>query len=255
MALSACQPARDAAGVEPEQSQTTSARGGPAPNYGLLLFPPGREKVLASESALVEPEAEPASAWPPPEPGAFAQQDFFVEDRKEPLTKEWPLECKPPWRCSREALGAPFRASGTFQSLRAIRMVGEDSQGTAVVIQTTSGFGFLPATLRAQDPDDPGCPSLVRHIAIEQARVEQELLVVVLLGETMSGDELQLVREVVLAKVDGASLRTRRFQRFGGPELGFKSTTRRRGVDWGRLPWQGFEQFRVDPQGKLTVLP
>ena len=118
------------------------------------------------------------------------------------------------------------------------------------------------------DPDDPGCPSIVRLVGIESVRIEHGLLVVVGLGVDQtwvdvtqgsmgdSGARDRLLREVSVAKRVGDGLHTRTFQAWSGPQLGWKVQPRPgRTVPWSRLMWRDWRAAHVLADGTLDLPP
>ena len=68
-----------------------------------------------------------------------------------------------------------------------------------------------------------------------------------------SGWRKRLLPIVVLAKLDGDVLHTRRFEKWGGPWLGEKVQPGRIPIPWSKIPWSGRPPIKVRADGTLDI--
>jgi hypothetical protein len=258
------------------------ASAGAAPSTTL---PEGYVARLFPEAARV-PAPEPevvADAGPPTRPGPFAAADFSTYDSDlEPAATDvhaWcattigkalasaaqvpPVAVQP--RCEEIATGVPFEKGAGFHAVRAVRVFDGSATYSTLLVESALGVSALPVSWDVDDPNDPGCPSIVRGESIEQLRVQNGLLVVVMLGVTTrfvevpdgptpdSGARAALVREVTVAKLDGTTIHARKFEAWSGPELGEKVQPTEMRVAWSSLAWKRRRGFVVNGDGTLAL--
>ena len=269
-------------------------------DWGAKLFPP--KPAAEPSSAAADPAsaaaasaaASPAPANAAPAPALtvdpalpqphFALSDLPVSDSSTPLEARSLAEvcaaflaAEPvasregvpgkPRSCTPLALSTPFTPTQQYLGVSALRLFDGTAAFSQLYVQTPSGLAALPVGWDVVDPDDPGCPSMVRLAGVEQLRVERGMLVVVALGEDSTwvdpineqdgGRRTRLTPQVVLADLDGDVLHTRVFQprMFGGADLGEKVQPAPTEVPWHRLDWSGRRGFSVSAGGTLLGVP
>jgi hypothetical protein len=240
--------------------------------------PPGHSVAPVIEAPT--PEAEPRSpAFPgdqdaiswDTEPlalyGSLAAYCDAVQDRaaKRRESYETPVTVGDVG-CVEVSPGVGFRPGGGFLGLRALRVRDGEGGYTVVLAQRAEGLLALPVSWDVDDPNDPGCGSIVRDTGLEEVTVQHGALVVVSLGERVTwveppegqasdedGARQMLLRSVMVVRPSGESFLGRGFAQaaFGGPELGFKLQPAARFTNWTRLPWRDRQPVLVDSQGRL----
>jgi len=285
--------ARDVAPSAPADIQALVApsrtRGGPAlssTDLASQLFPP---------SANAEPTAT-AAATPPTAPGreqapstsnfaddGFASQedvseaelvdvgDFcrrsIVRATAESVTREGGPGGTP--TCREISLPVAFKGDATYRKLHAVRAFDGVARYSTLLLELDGGVAALPVSWDVDDPRDPGCPSIVRTVALDELRLQAGFLVVVSLGVDTTwvevpdgsvddgGARRRLRREILLVQADGATVHTRTFDpQYSslGDELGEKVQPSMHDVPWTGLQWHGRHGFRIEAGGALKVL-
>jgi hypothetical protein len=158
---------------------------------------------------------------------------------------------------------ASIGGAGPYKSLRAVRLSDGIAEGNSLVVEGAGGFALTPVAWDWVDPDDPGCPSIVRGKALIEARVDNGYLVVVVAGErsTMveptapddAGWRGQLVRTVFWAKDEGKGLVFRYYDPQFNPSLGEKMQPRPKRLPWESIPWEHVRPFHIAPDGSLRI--
>ncbi|MBK6520010.1 MAG: hypothetical protein IPM79_37715 [Polyangiaceae bacterium] len=257
-------------------------------DWGAKLFPPKpaadpapAAADPASAAATPAPTPTPSPALDPPlPPPHFEPSDLPVSDSSTPIEARSlsevcaafmavpPVASREgvpgkPRSCKPLTLSTPFTPTQQYLGVSALRLFDGTAAFSQLYVQTPSGLAALPVGWDVVDPDDPGCPSMVRLAGVEQLRVERGMLVVVALGEDSTwvdpineqdgGRRTRLTPQVVLADLDGDVLHTRVFQprMFGGADLGEKVQPAPTEVPWHRLDWSGRRGFSVSARGTL----
>lgn len=244
----------------------------PTIDWGARLFPDG---VPSSPPVVYPPPPPSQSDAPPP---FFALSDTSVEDRRseaslgslgelcrsylaEPPEAE-EGESPRPLACSPIKASFKFTPTQDYLDVQAVRFFDGYAESFGLYVRVPEGWVELPVFWGTDDRGFPGCPSIVRHRAVEQVRVERGVLVVVMLGEDIawvqdgeaSDQRPRLTPQLVIAKRDGATVHTRRFlsQFLGGPSLGEKVQPAGRRVPWHALSWHDRKPFSVTADGLLS---
>jgi hypothetical protein len=164
--------------------------------------------------------------------------------------------------CVEVPAGVRFQPGGGFLGVRALRVKDGEGGYTALLAQRAEGLLALPVTWDVDDPNDPGCGSIVRDTGLEEVTVQHGALVVVSLGERVTyvsaaddedGAREVLLRSVMVVRSSGESFVGRGFAQaaYGGPELGFKLQPSVRSKPWSRVPWTDRQPVVVDSEGRL----
>lgn len=187
------------------------------------------------------------------------------------------VEHDSPWRVCRTFIDAgnnrtcrvtrqlPFAARGDFLGLWELRMFDGEASYSAVAVAGPNGVALANLVYRADDPNDPGCPSITRAMGLDRAWVEDGHLVLVSVGETQAyvdpvphnpddyGMRTKLIRGVfVLSWVD-TGLQTKDYTPWGGPTYGHKMGGPPGSVlSWDSIPWQQRSRPKV-VDGKLLI--
>ena len=230
--------------------------------------PPAAPTAPTSVADAPSPYVPPVDPWPLPPDNAYLVWTFqapllggVAEVCHELLGA---AEARPDARCELVRLHVAFRGDRQYRELRELRVFDGEARYSTLVVVGPRGVARVPLSWNVDDPTDPGCPSIVRPLALEQARVENGHLVLVALGVTAGwaeplGDDDPgmrdlLVREVAVAKWVGDELVLRHYPQFAGPELGTKlRPTFDSHLPWEVLPWSGRQEFVVLADGTLQV--
>lgn len=258
LTLVACKTPVAVGPAEQPPALTTAGRG---TDWGALLFP-----AEAREVAVTPPSAPVLVAEPAAPATAFAATDLMVTDESiEVEHADVASFCKAQIGCFEIALPVKFSPSGAFRALHAVRVKAEGYAYTTLLVEVAGGVAPLAVSYDVDDPNDPGCPSIVRKIGIERVSIESGVLVVVALGETTtwtdpapddtndSGARGALVPVVSIAKADGKLVHLRQFQTMGGPDLGSIVQPSARFVPWHKLAWKNRTPFSIERDGTLTL--
>ncbi|NUP07329.1 MAG: hypothetical protein HOW73_14860 [Polyangiaceae bacterium] len=166
--------------------------------------------------------------------------------------------------CREIAVPVPFKPDKAYLGVAAVRVFDGAASYSLLLLKTSSGWSTLPVAWGAEDPSDPGCPSIVRKVGVERIGIDNGILTVMTLGEDTTwvdthesdmdgGARGRLVRQITIAKVDGATVHTRSYTGFGAPVLGHKIQPRVKRVAWSALPWVDRRSFEITDKGLLLV--
>jgi len=146
---------------------------------------------------------------------------------------------RPP-RCVAERAPIPFAHTGPWKGLRAIQVDDGIATGRRLVVQTARGVSLSSIWWGVDDPRDPGCPSIVREIGIDEVSVQHGMLVVVMAGDRTTyveptteadpGYRAELVRFGLWARDDGGAVKFAFEEPNTRPWLGRSGV----GAGWGR---------------------
>jgi hypothetical protein len=179
--------------------------------------------------------------------------------------------------CVEEPLELPFTSVAPYKSVHAVRVSNGIGSHRELVVETARGFFFTSIRWAENDPRDPGCPSIVRNISVEEVRVEHGYLVAIVAGERMGyvevpnvapdfddGMRVELVRSVYWSKDDGTAFQTQYWsaqynQNFGSKLQPRNNRRYRAGMDpvsipglpWSTIAWRGLRPFRITQSGTL----
>ncbi|MEQ9318089.1 MAG: hypothetical protein RIF41_02980, partial [Polyangiaceae bacterium] len=209
--------------------------------------------------------AQPASTNAPLEPA-----DAYAWDYTSPIHRDVRSIC-------RQLVGSAnnttcrgkkiaFDGDRRFRDLWELRVTSDDAAYSTLVVAGEAGVAQARFTWRAIDPDDPGCPSIVRSQGLERAWIDNGHLVLISAGETTSyvdpsphdptdiGMRTQLVRGVVVLSWQDDGLRTRDYTMWMGPTYGHKMRpTSQSRLSWDAIPWQARRRPTIDEQGRLLI--
>lgn len=173
-----------------------------------------------------------------------------------------PVKHDSPWRICRDFVGSdasrwcrvtrlPFAAHGPFHSLWELRHFDGRATSSTLAVAGPEGVATASFHYRADNPDDPGCMSVLRPMGLSRAYLEGDHLVLISVTETGgwtppdpndpidTGYRASLVRTVVILSWVEGGLETRDYTQWGAPTFGIKSNpaygTR---VAWASIPWQ-----------------
>jgi hypothetical protein len=167
--------------------------------------------------------------------------------------------------CREIRVPARLEPSATFLGVRAIRVTAGEHRYSSLIVVTP--HGLVPGALYwdVEDPEDPGCPSIVRHVSIDELRVEHGRLLIFAAGERMTyvdaedddddGLRVALVRTLTIATPEEGAIHFRRPEVTTGPSLGMKvqrAMTDRR-EPWAAIAWEDLPQVRLTPDGHIEI--
>lgn len=168
---------------------------------------------------------------------------------------------RPP-RCVAERSPIPFTPTGPWRGLRVVRVDDGIATGKRLVVQTARGLSLSSISWGVDDPRDPGCPSIIREVAIDEVSVQHGMLVVVMAGDRTTyveptteadpGYRAELLRLAYWAKDDGGAVKLASEHPRTRPSLGGKVQPfwdSARWVPWERIPWQGKVRFTLGADG------
>jgi hypothetical protein len=180
--------------------------------------------------------------------------------------------------CVEEPLELPFAPIAPYKSVHAVRVSGGIGSHHELVVETARGFFFTGMRWGENDPRDPGCPSIVRNISVEEVRVDNGNLVAIVAGERMGyvevpneapdfddGGRVELVRSVYWSKDDGTVFQTQYWSAQYNQNFGSKLQPRNNwrfvrvgmnriqvpGLPWSAIAWKGLRPFRITQSGTL----
>lgn len=167
------------------------------------------------------------------------------------------------FHCREIPLGVTFSGGAGFAGLRAVAVEVGELRYRQLVARVDDGLVALPVLWAIDDPDSPGCPSLVSPTAIERAWITRGTMALTMLGETTTwvtvpdgrettdnGQRDELLRALTLIKRTDTGVYVRRFTAgMGGVYLGSKTQPRQKPVSWAGLPWQDYVTIRLDASG------
>lgn len=252
-------------------------------DWGKKLFPDGIPSVIEKERAAAAPPVEPPPPpAPPPEPPTFFARSQYMplDDETTDAYESVAAFCAEAnsWEpgqadgmtpgkrsCKEIPLGVSFSGDGKTYTKKtaAVRIFDGISSYSLLLLGTSRGLMPMPVGWDSNDPNDPGCPSIVRLVGVERISMDQGLVVIIAKGEdrTMvgpkndkdSGWRRRLLPVVVLAKLDGEVMHTRRFEKWGGLWLGEKVQPGEIAIPWSKIPWSGRPPIKVRADGTLDV--
>jgi hypothetical protein len=241
-----------------------------------------QELALGRKSTAAEPVAAPAPApaapveeaapevdpWPtsPDEQYMFERYRAGVRNHLNEVCEE--LIGKSPAagsECRPVPLGIAFRGDRNVRTLTGLRVSDGRASFTTLVATGPAGVARVPVSMDVDDPDDPGCPSIVRFKRLERARMEKGYLALVAIGynanhvepedEADDGYRQNELRVPLVAKwVDGEVI-VRDYGVFTGPTLGSRVLPRapKKASPW--QPWKDRREMALADDGHLVVLP
>jgi hypothetical protein len=138
---------------------------------------------------------------------------------------------------------------------------------TTLVVESPRGLALTPISWDFDDPNDPGCPSIVRNHSVIGARVDNGHLVILVSGSRQTyvqvpddsddtGARGQLVQSVYWGKDDGHGISFRHHDPQYQFQLGQKIQPRGdkfKMVPWAELPWTHTRRFHIAPDGTLRL--
>jgi hypothetical protein len=202
--------------------------------------------------------------------GVAALCSAFISDAKAQAAAHAAEEEAPhrPPRCVPDAAVVQLTTSGPLRAARVLWLDDGAATRRQLALVTPSGIYLTWFAWDVDDPRDPGCPSIIRDVAIEQLRIEHGALVVVAQGERTAyveqasdddpGYRAELVRTAhwfvpqrgpTVASQSGAPQPW-----FWSEVLGTKVQPRADArVPWATLPWSGKRELHLDAAGRPRI--